>query len=442
MKRLFVGLVCVPLVLVALAATQGRPALEGIDAALAAFWAADDTGAAERAAQRFVESDADFATILARLRAGRPYTTQPTGVRQMPTTVGGTRLDNVVDIPTDYDPSRQWPLQVQLHGGVGRQAPPRGQPPRRPLGANRIPGESQIYLHPRAWDGVEWWRAAQVDNIFGLLDAIKRRYNVDESRVYVTGISDGGTGVYFLAMQAATAWSACLPLNGHPAVLANPAVGADSQLYATNLANCPMYLVNGGRDRLYPAASVAPFVELIRRAGASVEFHVHPEAGHDTSWWSVERPLYERYLADHPRVAHPVSLSWETDQVDRYNRIRWLVIDQLGTAGSDVALDDVNSVERRPGVKQLLYGRTHSSGRVDVTRDGNAFEARTRGVRQFTLLLSPDVIDFSEVVRVTVNGHTVFDGTVTRDVETLLKWAARDNDRTMLYGAELFVTVP
>jgi hypothetical protein len=31
---------------------------------------------------------------------------------------------------------------------------------------------------------------------------------------------------------------------------------------------------------------------------------------------------------------------------------------------------------------------------------------------------------------------------VARDITTLLMWAARDNDRTMLYGAELHVTVP
>ena len=442
MKRLLVGLVCVPFVLVAAAAGQRPPGSEGIDAVLVAFWAADDVGAAERVARRIAESDADFATIFTRLQVGRPYSKQPTGVRQMPTTAGGTRLDNVVDIPTDYDPARKWPLRVQLHGGVGRAAPPFGQPIRRTLGDNRIPGESQIYLHPRAWAGVEWWRAAQVDNIFGLVDAIKRQYNVDESRVYVTGISDGGTGVFFLAMRAATAWSACLALNGHPVVLANPDMGADPQLYATNMANCPMYLVNGGRDRLYPAAGVAPFVEMMTRAGASVEFHVHPEAGHNTSWWPVERPLYEKYLADHVRAAHPTSLSWETDRVDRYNRIRWLVIDRLGTRSSDVALADVNSLERQRGVRRLLYERTRPSGRVDVARDGNTFEARTRGVQQFTLLLSPDVVDFSKAVRVMVNGRVVFEGTITKDVATLVKWAARDNDRTMLYGAELSVTVP
>jgi hypothetical protein len=42
---------------------------------------------------------------------------------------------------------------------------------------------------------------------------------------------------------------------------------------------------------------------------------------------------------------------------------------------------------------------------------------------------------------VTVNGRTVFDGRIEKNVETLLKWAARDNDRTMLFGAELKIAI-
>jgi hypothetical protein len=106
-----------------------------------------------------------------------------------------------------------------------------------------------------------------------------------------------------------------------------------------------------------------------------------------------------------------------------------------------VALADVNSVEWR-GTTREVYDRERPSGRVDIVRSGNTFEAQTRGVEQFTILLSPDVVDFSKPVRVTVNGRSVFDGTVRKDVATLAKWAARDNDRTMLYGAELPVAVP
>jgi hypothetical protein len=41
-----------------------------------------------------------------------------------------------------------------------------------------------------------------------------------------------------------------------------------------------------------------------------------------------------------------------------------------------------------------------------------------------------------------VNGRTVYDRLVQRDFRTLLKWAARDNDRTMLFAAELAIEIP
>jgi len=440
MRRLLAAFVLLLTATAALVAQNGGNGA-AVDAAFTAFWSAADVPQAERAGQQIAATGAQFDAVWQLLKAGRHYEKQGTGVQQWPTRVNGTNLDNVVEIPADYDPGRRWPLRVELHGGVGRPVPLAGMTPPRSLTETRIPGESQIHIRPRGWENLEWWRAVQVDNIANLLDAVKRKYNVDESRVYVTGISDGGTGTLFFALRAATPWAACLSLNGHPVVLQNPDVGADQQLYATNFANCPLYMVNGGRDPLYPADFVAPFVDMMRRAGASVEFHVHPNAGHDVSWWPQERSPYEQYLAAHPRVAHPERLTWETDRIDRYNRIRWLVIDRLGGRPSDAALADVNSVEWR-GTTRDVYDRERSSGRVDVVRSGNTFDAQTRGVEQFTILLSPDVVDFAKPVRVTVNGRSVFDGTVRKDVATLAKWAARDNDRTMLYGAELPVAVP
>jgi hypothetical protein len=44
-------------------------------------------------------------------------------------------------------------------------------------------------------------------------------------------------------------------------------------------------------------------------------------------------------------------------------------------------------------------------------------------------------------VKVIVNGRGAFEGLVARDPAVLLKWAARDNDRDVLYGAELRVEV-
>jgi hypothetical protein len=200
--------------------------------------------------------------------------------------------------------------------------------------------------------------------------------------------------------------------------------------------------VNGDKDPLYPAASMEPFVSMFRDGGIPVTFHTHPDAGHDVSWWPQERPEFEAFVKARPRLPHPETISWETERTDRYNRFRWLVIDRLGATASDAAVPDVNEYDSIPGLTvRSLFTRAKPSGRVDAQRTRNRFDLETRGVRQLTLLLSPDVIDFSKPVVVSVNRRVVHEAVVPLNAATLLKWAARDHDRTMLYGAELPIAV-
>ena len=86
-----------------------------------------------------------------------------------------------------------------------------------------------------------------------------------------------------------------------------------------------------------------------------------------------------------------------------------------------------------------IFPRRKPSGRVDLVRRGNVVEASTEGVRAFTLLLSPSIFDFRRPITVVANGRTVFEGMVEPSVATMLKWAARDNDRAMVFGAELTI---
>jgi hypothetical protein len=81
------------------------------------------------------------------------------------------------------------------------------------------------------------------------------------------------------------------------------------------------------------------------------------------------------------------------------------------------------------------------SGRIALERTGNVVDATTRSVAEFTLLLSPTQFDFGQPVKVTTNGHVAFEGMVEKSLATLTKWAARDNDRTMLFGAEVKIKV-
>ena len=90
----------------------------------------------------------------------------------------------------------------------------------------------------------------------------------------------------------------------------------------------------------------------------------------------------------------------------------------------------------------LMFSRQRESGRVDLIRTANRIAATCRGVAAFRLLLSPDQFELDRALTVVVNGRTVFDGIVRKDLRTLLEWAARDNDRTILFAAELAIEVP
>ena len=94
------------------------------------------------------ESADQFDATWQRLKEGLRYTTQKTGAFQIRYPFStSVEFENWIDVPADYDPSRPWPLRVQLHGGVSRPSPnavPPGQPKPTTLAPNRIAGESQI----------------------------------------------------------------------------------------------------------------------------------------------------------------------------------------------------------------------------------------------------------------------------------------------------------
>lgn len=409
-------------------AVNQKPATEQL---FETFFAAENPADAEAMAAQFEPLDPDY--VMRRLKQGRTYLEEKRGEYALRwKSRSGPFFNNVVEVPADYDPAEKLMLRVQLHGGVGRPSPNAQPPGRAARGPNRIAGERQIYLHPSGWAAAQWWDEEQVDNILRSVDVLKRKYNIDETRIYLTGISDGGTGVYYIALKEPNPWSSYLPLNGSLAVLRNPGNGADGEMHGNNLVNAPLYVVNGENDQLYPVAQVEPHIAWLKRIGVNVLFRPQAGAEHNTAWWPAERAPFEQFVREHPRVAHPAALSWETERVDRFNRNRWLIINELRADASRASeLTDLG-----------FFRHTQRSGRVDIRRTGNTFDAVVRDVAAFTLLLSPDAIDFSKPVIVTVNGKQVTSTTARKDPVVMARWAARDNDRTAIYAAELKISVP
>src|SRR5678815_5806041 len=179
MRRFIATFAIVGLAIAAVAA-QRPGSSSALDAAMKAFWDADGQGDAEKAAKLVVASGASFDDVRERLKAGRPYGTAKTGRVEMMTRDHALVLDNILEVPADYDPARAWPLRVSLHGGVGREAPGPGDPPARPL-TNRIQSAGEIVLHPRAWAPSQWWNLSQVEYICLLYtsDAADERSSVD-----------------------------------------------------------------------------------------------------------------------------------------------------------------------------------------------------------------------------------------------------------------------
>lgn len=506
-----------------------------LDLAFDAYWSASSQREADKAAERILATRPDFAAVFDRLADGRPHRPDvETGELRWATLPGGgSDHPTTVVVPKSYLPAVKYPVRVFLHGGVARPeavegeegAPARAGRPRRRLEFK----ERYIAVYPSGYADAQWWFSNQMTNFAEILDRLKRTYNIDENRVHLMGVSDGGTGTFFAGLKDPTPWSALFPLNGFLRVLANPATRAEGELFTTNLTNRPLYVVNGENDPLYPAIAAFPFMVMLKRAGADITFRPMPGAGHDTSWWPTESNLIDAFEDEHPRNPYPALAAWETERTDRFNRFAWLVIDRLDPAKTEGIFAENNTIEiqepadfglrvdsRRDGRKVIdvidgttaasmgmkkgdtivrmddamirtagdlgrafdeheagtplvfevdrkgqrvtmqgvfppppkpvrreeAFHHTKPAGRVVVVHKGNRFEARARGVGAFTLLLSPGMIDFDQPVTVVVNGKTAFEGPVERSVPTLLRWAARDNDRTMLFGAELPITVP
>jgi len=297
-----------------------------IDLAFRNFFAADSPTTAEHYITPILKTDVTFDDALRQLQQGRHYADQKTGVIQLSNrTADGVEHTFTVNVPATYNPARRYQVRFQLHGGIDDRSDgtPRG---RGDIGT--LAGAEQIYVLPYAWDRAPWWSDDQILNLNAIIDSLKRTYNVDENRVVLSGVSDGATGAYFIAMSDTTPFASFLPLNGFILVLSiHPEV--EGRLFPNNLTNKPLFVVNGGKDPIYPSATVEPFTRHLMAGGVQIDYHPQPEGAHNTRWWPEVRDTYEKFVADHPRDPQPSRLTWEAADL-AHNRAHWLIINAFG----------------------------------------------------------------------------------------------------------------
>lgn len=184
------------------------------------------------------------------------------------------------------------PLLLFLHGGgesgddlarVKKHGPP----------ALIAAGQSfpAIVLSPQNPDPKGFW---DEDRLARFLDAFIAGHEVDETRIYLTGLSRGAYGSWRLAMENPDRFAAMVVISG-----AAPAP------YAGWLRDLPVRIFHGNEDVAIPVEESHRIFEALRDRGADVELTVYPGVGHDAWTRTYADPAVWDWLFKHRRSARP-----------------------------------------------------------------------------------------------------------------------------------------
>lgn len=390
-----------------------------------------------KAARAIVKSKVSYEEVAHFLKQGRSFSKNISKgfLSWDRATPEGIQLFALIFVPYDYTPEKKWPVRVVLHGDISHKDP---------MNVFRFIDTTleaykkveEIRIYPSGYFAARWYYKIQYENVMHLLDSIKQLYNIDENQVSLGGFSDGGTGTYAFANYDVTPYSCFLPYIGSCASLK---VLGTKQVYFNNFRNKPMFIENGKLDQTFPPAVVLPYVNEILRLNDSVTFLMIDSCDHTLRWIPQYKDSIDRFILRHHRNPYPSHLTWQTENTKLFNRNHWVIITGIGKSPSNaLSLNDYNEVIA-DGRYVTAFRRDSLSGIIEVTAKENTIEVLTRNVTGYKLLLSADQFDFAKPVKVMTNNILSFEGIIYPEVQTLLDWNQHDNDRTMLFAAELEV---
>ncbi len=189
-------------------------------------------------------------------------------------------------LPRDYrdDGERNYGLMLFLHGRGESNGPlsvvAKWGPPRFAARGDELPW---ILVSPQCPKGDEWSSETQQMRVTELLDAVVNRFNVDEGRVFLTGLSMGGYGSWTMAANQPSRFAAVAPICG----------GGDTG-NSEKLKELPIWVFHGDQDKAVPFEKSVEMVEAIQAAGGTrVRFTTMEHIGHNC--WSAAYATPELY---------------------------------------------------------------------------------------------------------------------------------------------------
>jgi phospholipase/carboxylesterase len=182
----------------------------------------------------------------------------------------GSRGGYSLYVPEFYTPDRAWPLVMALHGGSGN-------------GRNFLwswlrdaRSHGAILVAPTA-TGPTWALMGDdtdTPNFIRILEAVKSRWNIDASRMLLTGMSDGGTFCYVTGLEDVSPFTHLAPVSAtfHPlmAEMASP----------DRLRGLPIYLVHGALDWMFQVEVAQQTHRMLKAAGADIVYRELDDLSH------------------------------------------------------------------------------------------------------------------------------------------------------------------
>jgi predicted peptidase len=146
-----------------------------------------------------------------------------------------------------------------------------------------------IVVSPQCPEDTIW--ANELDALHALLEDIIKQYQVDTSRIYLTGLSMGGSGSWHLAAAYPSMFAAIVPICGW----ANPLIGFPERIKV--LKDVPVWAFHGAEDEVIPLQRSQELVDVLKANQGNVKFTIYPDTPHDSWTQAYENPeLYEWLL--------------------------------------------------------------------------------------------------------------------------------------------------
>jgi predicted peptidase len=214
-----------------------------------------------------------------------------TGFLDRTVTVQGTSYKYQVFVPENWSPKQKWPIILFLHG-AGERADDGLIQTQVGIGKairehrDRFPA---IVVLPQCRKNI-WWAQSPMDDVaIASLEAATREFRGDKDRTYLTGLSMGGYGTWYLAGRQRARFAAIAPICGGvlPPDMARIQPPDDLTPYneaAKKIGNkTPTWIFHGGDDPVVPVAESQKMNAAMKALGGEVHYTEYPGVGHD-SW--------------------------------------------------------------------------------------------------------------------------------------------------------------